>query len=73
VRQELNPAAGQADRTGLTIGAAELRFTAAEAAALLSAVTGAGLPADSVAALTARTEGWAATMTWSAVTTIWPL
>ena len=40
--------------------AAELRFTAAEAAALLSAVTGAGLPAGSVAALTARTEGWAA-------------
>ena len=39
---------------------AELRFTADEAAALLSAVTGAGLPAGSVAALTARTEGWAA-------------
>ncbi len=40
--------------------AGELRFTAAEAAVLLSGVTGAGLPADSVAALTARTEGWAA-------------
>ena len=40
--------------------AAELRFTAGEAAALLSGVTGAGLPAGSVAALTARTEGWAA-------------
>ena len=39
---------------------AELRFTADEAAALLSAVTGAGLPSGSVAALTARTEGWAA-------------
>ena len=38
----------------------ELRFTADEAAALLSAVTSAGLPAGSVAALTARTEGWAA-------------
>ena len=40
--------------------AADLRFTADEAAALLRQATGADLPAVSVAALTARTEGWAA-------------
>ena len=43
--------------------AAELRFTAGEAAALLEQVAGApvrALPDDDVAALAARTEGWAA-------------
>ncbi len=40
--------------------AAELRFTVDEAAALLKAATGLELPADSVAALVARTEGWVA-------------
>ena len=43
--------------------AAELRFTADEAAALLrqgAAVSGAALPETAVAALAARTEGWAA-------------
>src|ERR1700733_1053911 len=39
--------------------AAELRFTAGEGAALLG-VAGPGLPEAAVAALTARTEGWAA-------------
>jgi LuxR family maltose regulon positive regulatory protein len=37
---------------------ADLRFTAEETAALLKAATGLELPADSVAALAARTEGW---------------
>jgi LuxR family transcriptional regulator, maltose regulon positive regulatory protein len=40
--------------------AAELRFTSEEAAALLCAAAGPGLPGTAVAALTARTEGWAA-------------
>ena len=40
--------------------AAELRFTTEEAAALLGAAAGPGLPDTAVAALTARTEGWAA-------------
>src|SRR5580698_6943613 len=40
--------------------AAELRFTADEAAALLREATGADLPGTAVTALTARTEGWAA-------------
>ncbi len=40
--------------------AADLRFTASEAGALLRQVTGAGLPDAAVAALAARTEGWAA-------------
>ena len=35
----------------------DLRFTLEETAALLEAATGLELPADSVAALTARTEG----------------
>jgi ATP/maltotriose-dependent transcriptional regulator MalT len=39
---------------------ADLRFTAEETAALLRAATGLELPADSVAALAARTEGWVA-------------
>jgi LuxR family transcriptional regulator, maltose regulon positive regulatory protein len=38
----------------------ELRFTADEAAALLREAIGADLPGQAVAALTARTEGWAA-------------
>jgi LuxR family maltose regulon positive regulatory protein len=38
----------------------DLRFTAEEAAALLRAATGSELPADAVAALAARTEGWVA-------------
>jgi len=40
--------------------AADLRFTADEAAALLRESAGADLPATAVAALAARTEGWAA-------------
>ena len=40
--------------------AADLRFTPEEAAALLGEATGAGLPGAAVAALVARTEGWAA-------------
>ncbi|HET6748274.1 MAG TPA: LuxR C-terminal-related transcriptional regulator [Actinomycetes bacterium] len=40
--------------------AADLRFTAEEAAAVLRSATGASLPEAAVAALTARTEGWAA-------------
>src|SRR6516162_8805566 len=40
--------------------AGELRFTRAEAAALLREAAGAALPEDAVAALAARTEGWAA-------------
>jgi LuxR family transcriptional regulator, maltose regulon positive regulatory protein len=39
--------------------AADLRFTADEAAALLRRATGADLPGESVAALAGRTEGWA--------------
>jgi LuxR family transcriptional regulator, maltose regulon positive regulatory protein len=39
---------------------AELRFTGEEAAALLSEAAGPGLPGPAVAALLARTEGWAA-------------
>jgi ATP/maltotriose-dependent transcriptional regulator MalT len=38
----------------------ELRFTAEEAAALLREAIGADLPGETVAALSARTEGWAA-------------
>jgi len=38
----------------------DLRFTAAESAALLREATGAELPGTTVAALAARTEGWAA-------------
>src|SRR5580693_3044309 len=38
----------------------ELRFTAEEAAVLLREATGADLPGAAVAALAARTEGWAA-------------
>ena len=40
--------------------AADLRFTPEEAAALLGEAAGPGLPPAAVAALTARTEGWAA-------------
>src|ERR1700735_5639782 len=40
--------------------AGDLRFTAAEAAALLRESAGADLPAAAVAALAARTEGWVA-------------
>ncbi len=40
--------------------AGDLRFTAEEAAALLHDAIGADLPAAAVAALAARTEGWAA-------------
>ena len=42
------------------VRAAELRFTAEEAAALLGAAVGSNLPAEAVAALADRTEGWAA-------------
>ena len=40
--------------------AADLRFTAGEAADLLGEAAGPGLPGSAVAALVARTEGWAA-------------
>src|SRR6266568_5040967 len=40
--------------------AADLRFTAEEAAALLREATGGELPGEAVAALAVRTEGWAA-------------
>ena len=40
--------------------AGQLRFTPDEAAALLREATGPGLPGAAAAALTARTEGWAA-------------
>ena len=40
--------------------AADLRFTGEEAAALLGETAGPDLPGTAVAALTARTEGWAA-------------
>jgi LuxR family maltose regulon positive regulatory protein len=40
--------------------AADLRFTPEEAAALLDEAAGPGLPGTAVAALMARTEGWAA-------------
>ena len=40
--------------------AADLRFTGEEAAALLGEAAGPGLPGTAVAALVARTEGWAA-------------
>src|SRR5215472_13730876 len=40
--------------------AADLRFTGEEAAALLGEAAGPGLPEAAVAALVARTEGWAA-------------
>jgi ATP/maltotriose-dependent transcriptional regulator MalT len=40
--------------------AGQLRFTPDEAAELLREATGSGLPGDAAAALTARTEGWAA-------------
>src|SRR5215831_8435752 len=40
--------------------AADLRFTGEEAAALLCETAGPGLPGTAVAALVARTEGWAA-------------
>src|SRR5690348_3515138 len=42
------------------VRAADLRFTSEEAAALLGEAAGPGLPAPAVAALVARTEGWAA-------------
>ena len=41
------------------LSAADLRFTVAEAAALLEGAAGADLPGGSVAALAERTEGWA--------------
>jgi LuxR family maltose regulon positive regulatory protein len=40
--------------------AADLRFTSEEAAAMLGQAAGPGLPSTAVAALVARTEGWAA-------------
>ncbi len=44
----------------LELRAADLRFSADEAAALLRAAVGPGLPEPAAAALTERTEGWAA-------------
>jgi LuxR family transcriptional regulator, maltose regulon positive regulatory protein len=42
------------------VRAADLRFTLEEATALLREAAGPGLPADAVAALVARSEGWVA-------------
>jgi LuxR family transcriptional regulator, maltose regulon positive regulatory protein len=42
------------------VRAADLRFTAEEAATLLRLAAGEDLPEEAIAALTARTEGWAA-------------
>lgn len=42
------------------VRAADLRFTVAEAAAFLNSTLGLALPAEQVAALEARTEGWIA-------------
>src|SRR5262249_60341646 len=50
----------RAGRQLAELRAAELRFTAGEAGALLVEAAGAGLDAAAVTALTARTEGWAA-------------
>ena len=50
----------RADGQLAELRAAELRFTADEAAALLREAIGADLPGTAVTALTARTEGWAA-------------
>src|SRR5215469_1236055 len=55
------PLARQRGRGQLAeLRAAELRFTDQEAAALLGETAGPGLPEATVAALVARTEGWAA-------------
>jgi len=55
------PLAGLRARGQLAeLRADDLRFTADEAAALLREAIGADLPGDAVAALAARTEGWAA-------------
>ena len=48
-------------------GTRELRFTADEAAAFLRETAGAELPDAAVAALTARTEGWAAGLQMAAL------
>ena len=50
----------RAGRQLAELRAAELRFTAEEAAALLGDAAGGELPGAAVAALAARTEGWAA-------------
>ena len=50
----------RADGQLAELRAAELRFTSDEAASLLREAIGADLPGTAVAALTARTEGWAA-------------
>jgi LuxR family maltose regulon positive regulatory protein len=50
----------RAGRQLAELRAGDLRFTADEAAALLRAALGADLPGAAVAALAARTEGWAA-------------
>jgi LuxR family maltose regulon positive regulatory protein len=50
----------RASRQLTELRAGDLRFTAAEAAALLHEVLGPGLPGSAAAALTARAEGWAA-------------
>jgi LuxR family transcriptional regulator, maltose regulon positive regulatory protein len=49
------------------IRAAELRFTAEEAAEYLNAVMGLGLTAHDIAALEARTEGWIAALQLAAL------
>jgi len=53
-------AARRLERTARIWRDAELRFTVDEAAAFLRETAGADLPDTAVAALTARTEGWAA-------------
>ncbi|RPI30283.1 MAG: hypothetical protein EHM70_14290 [Chloroflexota bacterium] len=51
----------------IEIRAQELRFTTEEAAAFLNQTTGLDLSADDIAALEARTEGWAAGLQLAAI------
>jgi ATP/maltotriose-dependent transcriptional regulator MalT len=55
-----NPGDRSSARQLAELRTADLRFTPDEAAALLREAVGPGLPGAAVAALTARTEGWAA-------------
>lgn len=61
-RQELGLPLARWRATGVAaeIGAAQLRFSADEAAELLSTLSGTPVEADAAAALHRRTEGWAA-------------
>jgi LuxR family maltose regulon positive regulatory protein len=49
------------------IGLDELRFTEEEAGRMIEEVAGRGLPADAIAALTARAEGWAVALQLAAL------